>query len=141
MEKLMAKKTTNKPQTDNENQATEENQAPTAASITNPQATASLETIGAMLMALGHLDRTKAPTYDEVLATAQKVLLEYNSTLRNAGIMLHHTLTVYESMADRGVYPEELVKDSSSYKGRTGLKDLKAVLNQIVSFFPSQPAK
>lgn len=95
---------------------------------------ATLETLNATLVALNHLDNT-SHSEAEVLATAQNVLVQYNAVLKNAGIMLIHSLQVYESLADRGFYPDELVKDSPTFKGRVGLADLKTVINQILPLF------
>ena len=98
------------------------------------------------LSKLGHIAAKDMNMADaEVIKLANGLLQEYNAVLRNAGIITTHTLQVFDSLASRGKYPEELIKDSKVFKGREGWDHLKIVMEQILGFFkretqPTEPS-
>lgn len=102
------------------------------------EAKVDASSLKATLTNLGILAETDAKLVEQdIVNVAERALAEYNAVLKNAGIMLHHTLQVYESMALRGsgVLPPELVKGTPEFKQREGWKDLKLVLEQILPVF------
>lgn len=78
-----------------------------------------------------HLEEGKEYTEQEILDMAFQVMRDYREVLKNCGIVIHHAISVFESMSERGAYPPELVPETTLYKGRQGFQDYKVVMNQV----------
>jgi hypothetical protein len=78
-----------------------------------------------------HLEEGKEYTEQEILDMTFQVMRDYREVLKNCGIIIHHAISVFESMSERGAYPQELVPDTPSYKGRQGFQEYKIVMNQV----------
>ena len=116
-----------------ETASTSENQ--TEAADTTADQPLDVSQLDSVLKALGHLAQDDASAPQAIIDLAATVIMQYNAVLKNAGVMLVHTQSVYESMAERGAYPDELVEGTPCYKGRKGFADLKTVINQVMPVF------
>jgi hypothetical protein len=89
------------------------------------------------LMALGHI----VPEGKTTQETVELLLRAYNEVAKNSYIVLAHTLQVYQSLAARGKYPEELMADSKVFKGRQGFEHIEMVFGQLASMLGQKQDK
>lgn len=75
---------------------------------------------------------------DAMVSAVTKKLKELDAVLKNSAIVISHTVGVFQSMAERGVYPDELVEGKPTFKGRQGFQHLLIVLQQVLSVLPKQ---
>lgn len=108
-----------------------------ANAASTPQPTETKESLQDVMIRLG-LMAVPTDTDEDVSDLAAQKLSELMAVVKNSGVVIAHTLQVFESMADRGVYPEEYTKGSANFKGREGLKHFKVVLQQILPYFENK---
>src|SRR5665213_2221289 len=74
--------------------ATDTLQAPDLANVV--AASLDVSSLDSVLKSLGHLAQTDTSDAQAIIDLASTVIMQYNAVLKNAGVMLVHTQSVYE---------------------------------------------